>query len=64
MMKWSGSMYGFEHITEISTAIKNIANQRDFVGVISQLGILKDFLERMEIIHWKIIDSSSSFCSF
>jgi len=51
MMRWSGSTHGFDHISEIGDTMEKCANQRDFIGVISQLELLKDFLERLEIIY-------------
>ena len=49
MMRWSGSTYGFDYVSEIGIAMEKSADQRDFVEVIYQLKLLKDFLEKLEI---------------
>ncbi len=48
-MRGSGSTYGFDHIGEIGAAMEKSAKEGDLTEVISQLILLEDFLEQLEI---------------
>ena len=50
-MKGSGSIYGFDGITELGKAIEISAKEKNLEGIKSNISELKDYLGRVEIVN-------------
>ncbi len=50
-MKGSGSIYGFDGITELGKMIETSAKNKDITQIKNNLAELKDYLNRIEIIN-------------
>ena len=50
-MKGSGGGYGFMAISDIGRSIEQFAASEDPAGVQRQIGVLRDYLERLEVIY-------------
>jgi HPt (histidine-containing phosphotransfer) domain-containing protein len=50
-MKGSGSIYGFDGITELGKAIEMSAKEKNLEGIKNNISELKDYLGRVEIVN-------------
>jgi two-component system sensor histidine kinase/response regulator len=50
-MKGSGGGYGFIAISEIGRSIEQFAASEDAAGVLRQVGVLEDYLRRLEVVY-------------
>ena len=50
-MKGDGGGYGFDHISEIGTALESAASQRHMSAIQQHIAQLEDFLKRVSVVY-------------